>query len=62
MSSLFEQGSNFDGAPGSIQFYKELGNTISETDEILKILEEIEARIWIDEMEAEEGTIVIFNI
>ena len=62
MSSLFEQGSNFDGAPASIQFFKELENTISETDEILKILEEIEARNWIDEMEAEEGTIVIFNI
>ena len=60
MPCIFQLGSNFDGIPGSVQFFKELEKRISETDVMLKNFQEIEERNWTEEMEAEEGTTVFF--
>merc|ERR1712142_37996 len=54
MPCIFQLGSNFDGVPGSIQFFKEVEKRISETDVMLKNFQEVEERNWTEEMEAEE--------
>ena len=58
MTCIFQLGSSFDGVPGSVQFFKELEKKISETDVMLKKLQETE-RNWTVEIEAEEGTTVL---